>query len=200
MARLIFLILIIFLQMACSQVREPAAEADHVSYENLEETETGEDFDVTVERRMSDGNEQSINPDDARNTIGLSWPVQGRITRGYNLVQRKPHLGLDIAAPRGTQIQASHDGIVIYAGNGFRGYGKLVMVEFGDRWATLYSHLSRITVREGQWIKRGQKLGVIGRTGNASGIHLHYEIRYKREPIDPVKYLPNGNSIVAYYK
>ncbi|OQW46636.1 MAG: hypothetical protein A4S09_16310 [Proteobacteria bacterium SG_bin7] len=187
-------------------LRDPASDSAQMSvdYENLEQAE---EFDVSVEKRLNQsknetGNppELSVSPEDVRNTIALSWPVRGRITRGYDLVLRRPHMGLDIAAPRGTPIQASHDGIVIYSGNGFHGYGKLVMIEFGDRWATLYSHLSKINVREGQWVKRGQKIGVIGRTGNATGIHLHYEIRYHREAIDPLRYLPNGHMIVAYYR
>lgn len=197
--RILFLALIFCFQIGCTTARGPASEEETESAENLDETEMHEDFDSRVEKRLSDDGEPP-NPEDARNTIGLSWPVKGRITREYNLVTRKPHLGLDIAAPRGTPILASHDGIVIYAGSRFHGYGKLVMVEFGDRWATLYSHLSKINVREGQWIKRGQKLGVIGRTGNATGVHLHYEIRYKRDAIDPMKYLPADGSLVAYYR
>lgn len=205
MVRFLLILPVLFSLGCLSPARDLASDTEN----NVDFThsEYGEEFDVRVEKKMnqvesSDGKkpEFTISPEDIKNTIALSWPVRGRITRGYDLVLRKPHMGLDIAAPRGTPIQASHDGIVIYSGNGFKGYGKLVMIEYGDRWATLYSHLSKINVKEGQWVKRGQKIGVIGRTGNATGIHLHYEIRYHRQAIDPIRYLPNGHMIVAYYR
>ncbi len=203
MRSLLYISLVIFFAGCLSASRDPAAEIS--MNEDYQDFEHGEEFDVSVEKKLSQstnetGNPPEVSPQDIQNTIGLSWPVKGRITRGFDLVLRRPHMGLDIAAPRGTPIQASHDGIVIYAGSGFHGYGKLVMIEFGERWATLYSHLSKINVREGQWVKRGQKVGVIGRTGRATGVHLHYEIRYHRQAIDPMRYLPNGHVIVSYYR
>jgi murein DD-endopeptidase MepM/ murein hydrolase activator NlpD len=205
---MIRVLIVTYLSLALSAcvlpVREPAG--DIASSEELHGTEMGEEFDVTVEKRLNTSGdvippqEKALSPVDLKNTIGLSWPVRGRISRGFDLELRKPHQGLDIAAPRGTPILSSHDGIVIYAGKGFKGYGKLVMVEFGDRWATFYSHLSKITVREGQWIKRGQRIGIIGKTGNATGVHLHYELRYNRQAIDPLRYLPTGNTLIAYYR
>lgn len=124
--------------------------------------------------------------------IQFDWPVeQARLSRGF-LLGRRWHYGIDLAAPKGTPILSAAPGKVIYTGRGFTGYGNLVVVEHGDRWATLYAHLNRFSVREGDLVARGQKLGEMGRTGRASGVHLHFEIRYNREPVNPLMYLPEG--------
>lgn len=112
------------------------------------------------------------------------------MTRGFIVKSSRSHWGLDLANRKGTPILASESGIVIYAGQGFRGYGKLIVIEHDDTWATLYSHLHRINVKEGQAVKRGQKIGTMGRTGRATGVHLHFEIRHKKQPVNPLAYLP----------
>lgn len=127
----------------------------------------------------------------------FDWPVdEARLTRGYKTTptgkRRKPHLGIDLAAPKGTPIIASHSGIVIYAGRDFRGYGRMVMVEGKKGFATLYAHLDRIYVSEGQKVVQGETIGGMGRTGRASGVHLHFEIRGEEGPVDPLEHLPNG--------
>lgn len=121
----------------------------------------------------------------------VTWPVfNGKVTQYFNSTTRNPHFGIDISAPRGSTIRAAHDGIVIYAGNGFKGYGKMVILDMDGTWSTLYSHLSKINVRNGLRVQRGQILGVIGRSGNATGIHLHFEVRKNKQPADPIRYLP----------
>lgn len=126
----------------------------------------------------------------------FDWPVDSaRLTRGYLPNKKRPHLGLDLAAPRGTPILASKGGTVIYTGREFRGFGKMVLVESGDGWATLYAHLDRIVVSEGQRINQGEVLGEMGRTGRATGYHLHFEIRKQRGPVDPLPLLPDGYKI-----
>lgn len=121
----------------------------------------------------------------------FDWPVdRARMTRGFLPNKRRPHLGIDLAAPRGTPILASQSGTVIYAGREFRGYGKMVLVESGDGWATLYAHFDKILVAEGQKVRQGEVIGAMGRTGRATGVHLHFEIRKNRGPIDPLPYLP----------
>jgi murein DD-endopeptidase MepM/ murein hydrolase activator NlpD len=123
-------------------------------------------------------------------TVKFDWPVdEARMTRGF-LNSGRGHWGLDLANRRGTPILAAADGVVIYAGKGFKGYGKLVVIEHNDEWATLYAHLDRIGVKEGQKISRGQTLGAMGRTGRASGVHLHFEIRHHRQPVNPLALLP----------
>lgn len=123
--------------------------------------------------------------------ISFDWPVdRARMTRGFLPNKKRPHLGIDLAAPKGTPILAAQAGTVIYAGREFRGYGKMVLVESGDGWATLYAHFDKILVAEGQRIRQGEVIGGMGRTGRATGVHLHFEIRKDRGPIDPLPLLP----------
>lgn len=128
----------------------------------------------------------------------FDWPVDtARMTRGFLPNRRKPHLGLDLAAPKGTPVYAAHDGTIIYAGRDFRGYGQMVMIEGAQGWASLYAHFSKIHVREGQKITQGEQIGAMGRSGHATGVHLHFEIRKISGPIDPLLYLPGGTRLAA---
>ena len=121
----------------------------------------------------------------------LDWPVQkARLTQKSKKGHKK-HQGIDLAAKTNTPIYAAERGKVIYTGRDFSGYGKLVIIEHqGDRWASFYAHLNAFSVREGQYVRKGQRIGLMGRTGRATGTHLHFEIRYKRKPIDPLRVLP----------
>lgn len=127
----------------------------------------------------------------------FDWPVDSaRLTRGFLPSKRKrPHLGIDLAAPKGTPILAAHDGVVIYAGRDFRGFGNMVLIEGSKGWASLYAHFHKIDVREGQRVKQGQRIGGMGRTGRATGVHLHFEIRKVRGPVDPLLHLPGGLAV-----
>lgn len=125
--------------------------------------------------------------------LSFDWPVdRARMTRGFLPNKKRPHLGIDLAAPKGTPILASQGGTVIYAGREFRGYGKMVLVESGDGWATLYAHFDKILVAEGQKVRQGEVIGAMGRTGRATGVHLHFEIRKDRGPVDPLPLLPHA--------
>jgi murein DD-endopeptidase MepM/ murein hydrolase activator NlpD len=126
----------------------------------------------------------------------FDWPVdEARMTRGFLPNRKKPHLGVDLAAPKGTKVMAAHDGMVIYTGRGFHGYGKMVMIEGANGWATLYAHFSTINVKEGQMVQQGDVIGGMGRTGHATGVHLHFEIRKSRGPVDPLLYLPKATRL-----
>jgi murein DD-endopeptidase MepM/ murein hydrolase activator NlpD len=128
----------------------------------------------------------------------FDWPVdEARMSRGFLPNRRRPHLGIDLAAPQGTPILASHEGTVIYTGRDFRGFGKLIMIEGSKGWATLYAHMSTITVKEGQKVRQGEVIGGMGRTGRASGVHLHFEIRNAQGPVDPLHYLPAGLKLAS---
>jgi murein DD-endopeptidase MepM/ murein hydrolase activator NlpD len=101
---------------------------------------------------------------------------------------RRPHLGLDYAAARGTPVSAVGEGIIDYAG--WRGqYGKLVVIRHPNRWRTYYGHLSRIekSIKKGRQVNQGQVIGYVGATGLATGPHLHYEVRYVGKNLDPLK-------------
>lgn len=97
------------------------------------------------------------------------------------------HEGLDFAAPAGTPVYATAAGIVKLAGlNG--GYGNCVEIDHGYNYLTRFGHLSKIDVREGATVRRGDKIGEVGSTGKSTGPHLHYEVRFKKQPMNPVNY------------
>lgn len=100
------------------------------------------------------------------------------------------HAGIDIAAPKKSPVIATAAGTVTYAARNDGGYGKLVIIDHGNNLETRYAHLYRIKTKRGKHVKRGQVIGKVGKTGNATGFHLHYEIRIKGQPVDPHPYLP----------
>ncbi len=122
------------------------------------------------------------------------WPVRGWITSNFGMRrspftgQRVMHEGLDIAASTGTPIHAAADGIVIQAETA-PGYGKLVVIDHGYGYKTYYAHASRIFVKVGQRVKRGERIASVGSTGISTGPHLHYEVRLNGVPVNPRKYL-----------
>lgn len=124
----------------------------------------------------------------------LYWPVNPvKINRGYRPNTDRNHDGLDLGGPLNAPILAAHEGVVIYAGRDFRGYGNMVMIEYSPEWATLYGHLNEILAREGQTVKPGDPIGGMGKTGKATGVHLHFELLHNREPTDPLPILSRGS-------
>lgn len=130
-----------------------------------------------------------------RRSIPSLWPVRGRVTAGFG--QRLDpfsgegafHSGIDLAAPSGTAVVASADGLVVSAGLNLGGYGNEVVIDHGSGYTTEYGHLSKIYVLAGQEVKRGQTIGAIGMTGKATGPHLHYEVMVNETRVNPAEYL-----------
>lgn len=119
----------------------------------------------------------------------FAWPARGRLSSRYGVRRGRPHEGIDIAAARGTPIFAAEGGRVIESGR-LRGYGKVVILKHAGRYRTIYAHASRLLVRKGQFVERGQKIAEVGSTGRSSGPHLHFEVRLDETPHDPLAYLP----------
>lgn len=125
----------------------------------------------------------------------LSSPIPGApVTSGYGM-RRHPifgdermHTGVDFAAAAGTPIRAAADGVVVWAG-ARGGYGLTVIIDHGDSLATLYAHQREVAVGEGEAVRRGQVVGYVGATGFATGPHLHFEVRVRGNPVDPMPYL-----------
>jgi murein DD-endopeptidase MepM/ murein hydrolase activator NlpD len=103
----------------------------------------------------------------------------------------KFHAGLDFAAPIGTEIYASGDGVVELVEFNYGGYGNQVVINHGYGYKTRYGHMSKFAVRQGQKIKRGEKLGYVGSTGKSTGPHLHYEVLKNNEAINPIYFFYN---------
>lgn len=124
-------------------------------------------------------------------TSNFLKPVNGSIVSGYGyrihpiLKYKKMHYGVDISAPSGTPIKAGGDGKVIFA-DWRGGYGQCIMIDHGKGVVTLYAHLSRISVKNGQVVKAGAVIGNVGTTGLSTGPHLHFEVRLNGDPVDPL--------------
>ena len=121
------------------------------------------------------------NKDLKRTASGYGW----RIDPVYKT--RKFHEGMDFSADTGTPIFATGNGKVVYAG-WKRGYGNTIDIDHGYDYLTRYAHLSKIEVRKGNVVKRGEEIGLVGNTGKSTGPHLHYEVRLKDRPMNPVNY------------
>lgn len=117
----------------------------------------------------------------------LSSPLGWRIDPiGQTVWQH--HWGIDIAAPKGTPVLASSSGTVRYA-DAYAGYGPTVYLEHAGGWATVYAHLSQILVLPGQPVAQGMVIGAVGNFGRSTGPHLHFEMRFRGMPVDPLRYL-----------
>jgi lipoprotein YgeR len=119
-------------------------------------------------------------------SISLIWPTQGSVIRGFD---GKSSKGIDIAGTPGMQIVAAAAGTVVYAGNGLRGYGNLLIVKHSADYLTAYAHNRALLVKEGQSITQGQPIAEMGDT-DTNRVMLHFELRYKGSSIDPSRYLP----------
>ncbi|MDD5066738.1 MAG: peptidoglycan DD-metalloendopeptidase family protein, partial [bacterium] len=123
------------------------------------------------------------------------WPVYSRISSGFGLRQwgwrKKFHAGIDLAAPVGTKIMAAAEGTVVSATYS-SGYGYVIKIEHENYFHTLYAHLEKILVKQGDTVQQSQVIGLVGKTGRSTGYHLHFEIRIKDYPVNPVDYLPEG--------
>ena len=117
------------------------------------------------------------------------WPVTGPVTSTFGRRSRSWHRGVDIGADRGAPIVASAAGVVVASGFEAR-YGQRVMIEHEGGFATVYAHNERNLVDIGQEVSRGQVIAVVGRTGRASGEHVHFEIRYDGRVYNPLYLLP----------
>ena len=166
------------------------------TYVNGEETERTILSSVTLKEPVT---EHRIRGTKARPTWmptgSFRWPTSGRIT-SYFGGRKSPggigstnHKGIDIAVPRGTPIYAADGGTVTYSG-WMSGYGYLVQIDHGNGYVTRYGHNSSLTVSVGQHVYKGQQVARAGSTGNSTGNHCHFEVRYNGVAKNPLNYLP----------
>jgi murein DD-endopeptidase MepM/ murein hydrolase activator NlpD len=110
------------------------------------------------------------------------------VKRFINNIPRNPHLGLDIAAPIGTPIYAAESGLIVLARDFFY-RGKNILIDHGFSLKTSYSHLNRMVIQEGDMVKRGEIIGYMGESGRVTGSHLHFEVIFIGEKLNPVFFL-----------
>lgn len=138
-----------------------------------------------------------IKPDSIRDTLVVltstdrvfTLPIYGKLFRGFTY----SHKGLDIKLNRGDTIKAAFDGVVRYAKYNRGGFGNLIIVRHYNGLETYYGHLSKVKVKVNQVVKSGDMLGLGGSTGRSRGPHLHFEIRYKDIPLDPLRMIDYDN-------
>ena len=126
------------------------------------------------------------------------WPLEniGRISSPFGYRNRRLHEGIDVPAPRGHILVSAMDGVVvtsIYTS----GHGNTVLIEHKNNFATRYSHNSVNFVKTGDVVKKGQIIALAGSTGNSTGPHLHFELRFKDIPLNPLDFLPQDDDVVV---
>lgn len=150
-----------------------------------------------VEQRPLDGSTVATLPSTATpapttpapaNTSGIDWlwPASGKVISGFNEALNK---GVDIEGNLGDPVIAAADGVVVYSGSGLRGYGNLLIVRHDATYLSAYAHNSLLLAKEGQNVRRGEKIAELGQS-DAPSPRLHFEIRRGGTPEDPLRYLP----------
>jgi|WetSurMetagenome_2_1015567.scaffolds.fasta_scaffold00219_14 murein DD-endopeptidase MepM/ murein hydrolase activator NlpD len=130
-----------------------------------------------------------------------------RVGDGFHYRDKHPvlgigrwHFGQDFPCPIGTKVYATGGGKVIFAGSDGDGFGNKIIIDHGFGYKTIYGHLSRINVKPGDVVNRGDRIGLSGTTGISSGPHLHYQIELYGQPVNPLSYLSNELTEEEYFK
>jgi lipoprotein NlpD len=122
----------------------------------------------------------------AETSVQWQWPAPGKVLETFDETRNK---GIDIAGNEGDPVIAAADGEVVYVGSALRGYGNLVIVKHNEEFISAYAHNKQVLVKQGQSVKRGQRIAEFGRS-DADRVKLHFEVRRQGKPVDPMRYLP----------
>ncbi|PID90990.1 MAG: peptidase M23 [Bacteroidetes bacterium] len=158
-------------------LREEAQEGSEAFDELVELAQGQQDFMASV---------PSIQPVKNENLMHIAAPFGVRIHPFYKVL--KMHTGVDYACPVGTPVMATAKGVVKQIRKSQRGMGRSILLDHGHGYSTMYSHLEDIKVRQGRRVERGDIIATVGNTGMSMAPHLHYEVRVKEEPVDPINY------------
>ncbi|MBI2379857.1 MAG: peptidoglycan DD-metalloendopeptidase family protein [Gammaproteobacteria bacterium] len=143
---------------------------------------------VVVEPKLNTDAATDLNYDDKKQVTKWIWPANGRVV-GLFSTGGEGSKGINIAGTQGEPVLAAAEGRVVYSGSGVRGYGQLIIIKHSNEFLSAYAHNSRIYVQENQIVKAGERIADMGSTGTET-TQLHFEIRYREKPVDPLKYLP----------
>ena len=138
-------------------------------------------------------NHEAVRSEEIQLSGKWQWPLKNvEVSSSYGTRGHKFHQGVDLRAPMRTPVLAANDGVVVYVGSKIRGYGRMIVLKHEDNFYSVYAHHSKNLVKVGKVVKRGDKIALSGRSGHASGPHLHFEIRQGTESYNPV-YAINEN-------
>jgi murein DD-endopeptidase MepM/ murein hydrolase activator NlpD len=124
--------------------------------------------------------------------LQLAWPADGTLTARFGEWRGgHRHDGIDIGMLRTLHVRAVSDGVVTETGyvDGYAGYGQIVVLDLPGPYTALYAHLSSVRVQPGRRVREGQRLGLAGCTGSCSGTHLHFEVKRRGVPVDPLAFI-----------
>lgn len=145
-------------------------------------------------RRMFKREVEKYEGDNIRVDHGrFTWPVDGKISSMFGIRNGRRHDGIDIAAKNGTPIRAAGSGKIVFSGK-MKGYGNLVIIRHKDDFFTVYAHNDKNKVKKGDSVRDRQLIATVGRTGRATGPHLHFEVRNGQKARNPLFFLPRKSS------
>lgn len=178
--------------------------ASAIDYQSLQENPIDTAFRRILAQEIPDWDEVNVTGGAISGWMReIKWPLKtGKIAELFNLRASKGnrrHTGVDLTAPKDTLIYAVLDGVVDVVSNGgkgWSGYGRVVFINHGSQFWSLYSHCNQIKVKIGQKVKTGEVIATVGATGRANGYHLHFELRNSSgTPIDPMSQLPREGTL-----
>ncbi len=186
------------------RVTDKAYETQHLTIKNKRKVNPNKDDMTRIrkEKKRSNSALAQWNKELLARTLQFDLPVEGRqsssfgLRRFFNEQPRRPHSGLDIAAPTGTIIKAPADGKVILTGEMFFN-GNSVYLDHGQGLISMYMHMDSIGVKEGQLIKRGEEIGTVGTTGRVTGPHLHWGISLNNARVNPLLFVAEKRKLTA---
>ena len=176
-------------QMNNGQYRAPSQPTGQTSNQTVKQPvdrpKTREYGEVKSEENNSS---DPLSSSTSKQKITWTWPAQGQVVARFSL-KEQGNKGIDIANRAGTPVVAAADGKVVYTGDALRGFGNLVIIRHSDDYLTAYAHNQSIEVKEQQWVKAGQQIALMGKSGTDS-VKLHFEIRFRGRSVDPSRFLP----------
>ena len=155
-------------------------------YDNTNQTNCNNITKVTVTKEVNKTTEKKKN-----NNYSYMWPVKGKIISKFGLLAKGlRNDGINISADIGNPVLAIESGKIVYAGNEIQAFGNLILIKHHNDKTSAYAHLDKINVKKGESVNKGQIIALVGNSGKVSIPQLHFEIRDKDGPLDPLKYLP----------
>lgn len=167
--------------------KDPKKLAEWNKLDGVDDVTTGQRLRVEPPSDPKDSTPSKRNKSHKNSTLNWVWPTSASHVTGYD--PESGVTGLQIAGSSGQKINSAASGEVVYAGEGLRGYGRLLIIKHNEEYLSAYAHNKRLLVREGEWVESGQTVAEMGSSGTDK-VKLHFEIRRNGDPVDPGRYLP----------